>query len=306
MKTIEVHFPTDAKGLTGRECPNDECAWYFKIKFGTGLDGADLCFCPYCGHKGSQDEFRTQDQHKLLRSEIHRQVMDPAINQMSRRLERSFRRDRGVRYKAHRIGTPLHRYSEKDLETDVTCDNCTLVYAVYGVFACCPDCGQHNSLQILAKNIDVVEKMLDRSVGSDTELRQKDIEYALAEYVSAFDGFGRECCRVHAAKCNGPLKLDGLSFQNLDGARRKVLDLFGVDLAAGITGDEWAAAVRAFQKRHLFAHRMGVIDTEYVQRSGDPHAIVGRKVGVSEAEVRELGKIVVKLARYLITEFAKP
>ena len=43
---------------------------------------------------------------------------------------------------------------EKQLETEVVCVNCTLRYSVYGVFAFCPDCGQHNSLQILDKNLD--------------------------------------------------------------------------------------------------------------------------------------------------------
>ena len=307
MKTIMLKFPTDEKDLVGRECPNSECLGHFKIKFGTGLEGADLpCTCPYCGHKASQDEFWTQDQLKLIRSEIKRQVVDPAINEMSQRLERSFRHHRGVRFKAKRIRTSLYRYSERDLETDVTCDNCTLMYAVYGVFAFCPDCGQHNSVQTLATNIGIINKMLDRSAESDDELRQKDIENALAACVSAFDGFGRELCRVHTAKCSDPAKLDRLSFQNLNRARQNVRDLFGVDLAAALTADEWTAAMRGFQKRHLFAHRMGVIDTEYVQRSGDPHAVQGHKVSVSEAEVRQLGEIVVKLARYLMTAFTKP
>ena len=50
MKTIMLNFPTDEKGRVGRECPDNECRGHFKIKFGTGLEGADLpCICPYCG-----------------------------------------------------------------------------------------------------------------------------------------------------------------------------------------------------------------------------------------------------------------
>jgi len=85
-----------------------------------------------------------------------------------------------------------------------------------------------------------------------------------------------------------------------------VLSLFGLDMAVGVTSDEWDAAVRGVQKRHLLAHRMGVIDNEYVRRSGDRHAVAGRKVAVSEMEVRELADITLKLARHLHDEIARP
>lgn len=306
MKTIRVELPTDDMGRVGRECPEDECLGYFKIKFGTGLTGSEIpCTCPYCGHKASHDEFRTKDQRKLIESEVRRQVVDPAINEWSQSLQKTFRNKKHVTFKAHRVSTRTHSYSETELETAVTCDSCTLVYAVYGVFAFCPDCGQHNSLQMLCKNIGIVNKMLDRSAGSDDELRQKDIENALKECVSAFDAFGRELCRVQASKCSDPAKLDKLRFQNLEGAKQNVLDLFGIDLANGVAPDEWKTAVRGFQKRHLFAHKMGVIDTGYFEKSGDPNAVVGRKVNVSEAEVHQLGEFVVKLARFLMTSFTK-
>jgi hypothetical protein len=37
---------------------------------------------------------------------------------------------------------------------------CTLDYAIYGVFAFCPDCGAHNSLQMLQKNFKVIPKLM--------------------------------------------------------------------------------------------------------------------------------------------------
>ena len=55
---------------------------------------------------------------------------------------------------------PIHRYREPQLETVVTCSDCTLRYSVYGVFGFCPDCRKHNSLEILNKNLDVVTKMI--------------------------------------------------------------------------------------------------------------------------------------------------
>ncbi len=305
MSTIKLRFPTDDKGLVGRECPNNDCTGLFKIKFGTGLEGTDLlCTCPYCGHKASQDEFWTHDQLKLMRSEIKRQVVDPAINQMSQRLERSFRHHRGVTYKANRIGTSLFRYSETDLETDVTCDSCTLRYAIYGVFAFCPDCGRHNSQQILNKNLDVVERMLAMANDADADVAEKIKEDALENVVSAFDGFGREVCRVNANAASEPAEAKEISFQNVAGAERGLRRLFGFDLASCLQADAWQFVKRSFQKRHPFAHKMGVVDDKYVAKADDPHAVVGRKVVVTVDEILKLAGLVRLLGQSLHSHFS--
>ena len=41
---------------------------------------------------------------------------------------------------------------------------------------------------------------------------------------------------------------------------------------------------------------MGVIDEEYVRKSGDVQAVTGRKINVDPEEVRELVRIIGKLA----------
>jgi len=67
-----------------------------------------------------------------------------------------------------RAGAPLlvRYYRERELETKITCVNCTLQFAVYGVFADCPDCAVHNSLQTLQMNLDLTRRQLDLLPGS--------------------------------------------------------------------------------------------------------------------------------------------
>ena len=192
--------------------------------------------------------------------------------------------------------TPIHYYREKQLETEVVCVNCTLRYSVYGVFAFCPDCGQHNSLQILDKNLEVVGKMLDLAAEAEKELAEKLVENALEDCVSAFDGFGHELCRVHANRARNPARVEKMSFQNLEGAQSNVLDAFGIDLSAEVEPDEWRAAGAGFQKRHLVAHIAGVVDQDYITKTGDTRAVVGRKIGIGADEVRQLASIIRKLA----------
>ena len=113
---------------------------------------------------------------------------------------------------------------------------------------------------------------------------------ALENLVSTFDGFGREVCRQKSAD---------IHFQNLAGARRRVQETFGFDFADGLSPDEWQQAFRIFQKRHLLAHKLGVIDEEYVQKANDRGAIVGRRVQVARDEVKSSVAIIEKLGRRL-------
>jgi hypothetical protein len=141
--------------------------------------------------------------------------------------------------------------------------------------------------------------MLDMAASAEAEVAGRLVENALEDCVSAFDGFGRELCRVHFKASADPDGVKKVSFQNLEGARQSVIALFKLDLAAGLIIDEWNAAVLAFQKRHLLAHKMGITDADYVRKSGDARAVVGRKVSVDANEVRKLSQVISKLGQYM-------
>lgn len=291
---ISVSLPTDENGLTSRQCPNSECNGVFKVKFGTGLKGRNLpCHCPYCGITRDMSEFNTPEQIEYAKSVVMKQLMraiEKDMREWGRELERSTRNSlikMKVEFKGH--AHPIRYYQEKQIETHVVCEVCTLEYAIFGVFAFCPDCGTHNSLQILNKNLELVEKEIAfANTVQDTEIATRLIEDALENAVSAFDGFGRATITAYSNKASDSDQAKEISFQNIEAARRKVQTLFGFDLASGMDSDGWVFVVRCFQKRHLLAHKMGVIDEEYVNKAQDPQAIVGRKVTIVPDEVMRL------------------
>ena len=303
--SISIPIPADENAFTGRECPQPDCEGYFKIELGTGLKGEGLpCHCPYCGHTAGHDHFWTKEQIEYAKSVAMRKITD-AFHKDLKKLEfdhkpkGAFGIGISMKVKLGRA-TPIHYYREKQLETEVVCVNCTLRYSVYGVFAFCPDCGQHNSSQILEKNLELAEKETSLAEHApDDELREYLIADALENVVAAFDGFGRETCRVHAANSVDPAAAKSLSFQNLRGADAKLLKLYGVQLSAQVPPDEWTLSVRCFQKRHLLAHNMGVVDERYAAATQDPNAVVGRKVTISQEEVGDLVAAVRRLGAAL-------
>jgi len=298
---FSVPIRPDEDGYVGRECPDKECLGYFKITPGTGVKGPAPCHCPYCGHSGPSNTFFTQEQIQYARSIVVRKVTD-AIRADLKGLEFDHK-PKG----AFGIGfsmklkpsapVPIRYYREKQLETEVICESCALRYAIYGVFGWCPDCGTHNSFQILAKNLELSNKELVFAQSAESELAEHMIGDALENVVSAFDGFGREICRQRAAD---------IRFQNLSGARNKVQDVFGIDFADTLTPTDWDCACRVFQKRHVLAHKMGVIDEEYVHKANDPFAVIGRKVRVTPDEVKSAINITEILGRRLFQGIVQP
>jgi len=305
---ISVPIPADEDGFTGRECPVDDCLGYFKIQYGTGLKGEGLpCHCPYCGQANSHDKFWTIEQIEYAKSVALNRITGAFLQDLKamefnhRPPSRGF--GIGISMKVEGHPHPIWYYREKQLETEVICDSCTLRYAIYGVFAFCPDCGQHNSLQILNKNLELAEKEIALAKTVESDLANHLIGDALENSVSAFDGFGRKICQVNAAKSSDTARAENISFQNLIRARQRVQELFGFDFAADVQAQEWDFACRCFQKRHLLAHAMGVVDEAYIRATQDSQAVLGRKVSINSDEVVTLISLLRNLGSHLSSNF---
>ena len=262
---IEIRIKPDKDSYVGRECLDKKCLGYFKISLGTGLTAPAPCHCPYCGHSGPANTFFTPDQLAFAKSIAMRQITDALRDDLrSLEFDRPPQGPFGIGFSLRlepSIPHPIHYYREKQLETEVVCDKCTLRYAIYGVFGWCPGCGVHNSLQILTKNLDLAGKELVLAAAAEADLAAHLIGDALENVVAAFDGFGRQICAQRAAE---------IQFQNLGGARRKVNEYFAFDFVDSLSQDDWEFARRMFQKRHLIAHKIGVIDDEYVKKPTIP------------------------------------
>jgi len=279
VETFSVDIERDEEGYLGRECP--ECEKYFKIKPGTGIPDFSDCYCPYCQHFGPQDHFWTKQQIEYAQSIVLNKVSGDLLKTM-KKMETKPKRNQflsiGITVKGK--PTPITYYSEKELEEKLTCKNCTLEYAIYGAFGYCPDCAEHNSQQIAEANFELIIKILDLAKDASPEIKGKLIENGLEDCISVFDGFARERCSDLHPK---------LSFQNIYTARQK-LEKSGIDIAEGLDASEWDFVVQQFQKRHLLAHKMGVADEEYIKKTGCGSDQLGKKVSITEHDVRSLVK----------------
>jgi len=284
---ISGSIPLDENGMIGRECL--ECEKYFKLKPGTGLP-TNHCHCPYCDYEGESDTFWTTAQNEYVRSiamkQAFNQIIKPSLEKLAdsfKDLERSTRNS-FIQFKVKTSGinysVPIKYYSEKDLETTLTCDNCGLVFSIYGVFAQCPDCNKLNAFLIYEKSLEVTKKQFDIILNPDISIEIKENSYVfiLLSCISAFDGLGKELRKrkpnIYADK---PKNL----FQNLFNLNKNLNDFIK------LKHSDFDFLIKMFQVRHIYEHNMGVIDKDFIQKLPNYSANLGRKYLFTQNEIEK-------------------
>lgn len=297
--SIKVSIPIDDDGMLGRECP--ECEKYFKLKPGTGLD-TELCHCPYCQYSGSYRDFWTKEQLEYAKSialgQVYKELIKPSIDNITKSfkdLERSSRNSFvsfKVRTTSREMDFPVKYFSEKELETTVTCSNCNLEFSIYGVFSFCPDCKEINAFLIYKKSIDTIRKKLN--IFSKPEIPDDIVEISLptiiSSCISAFDGLGKEL-RVQKPSKYPPRPKN--LFQNLYQLNQSLNDLIKLNHT------NFDELLKYFQVRHLYEHNFGVIDDDFIAKIPGYSQDKGKKFPLEKSELgqfidwmEELGEII--------------
>ena len=121
----------------------------------------------------------------------------------------------------------------------------------------------------------------DRDVAENTiRLLTEDL---LQRIVTAFQRFAEA---LYDRKPGRP-KLRRNAFQNLGEGSRHWKSAFGKGYDAHLSAAELAQLNRGLQQRHLLAHREGLVDADYIAKTGDQNYRDGQRLVIREAPVRE-------------------
>lgn len=305
--TMSVPLPVDEQGMTARECPHSDCApGYFKVRPGTGVTEPSnaRCWCPYCGSDGEKGDFTTQAQRAYAKSLVLRE----AHSGIQRMIKKSLGLDsRGKR----RMGgdmmsiemslqqsppRPVVMPYEEELRRDVTCPQCALAHAVFGIAVWCPDCGKDIFLTHVGAELDVVRKVLGEIGGRRERLgarvAARDVENALEDIVSTFEAVLKFTYKRSLISTVGEdsaeKRLERLrnAFQNPRRAAEILRHELGVDFAEIMGHESQELLARTFQKRHPITHNLGVVDRKYLEQRGEMGDL-GREVPLTAREVEE-------------------
>ena len=304
---LSVSMPTDENGMIGRKCPSKECQKYFKLKPGTGMP-TDICHCPYCGTEGNASDFLTDEQMEYVESIAVKHVVEPLMDNFKRSVESLNYSTRNsfiqLKFSVNAPNFRVHSYSEKDIETDVTCDSCGLEFGVFGVFASCPDCGRLNVYSVFSNSLETCRKrllLLDlKDTKTDKGLCEAILQDALSGAISAFDALGKKLREEYPYIF--PEKPRNL-FQNLISLDSCLKENTDSDIKSRIGDKDLGNLLKLFQVRHIYEHNIGVIDEKFIKKIPSYSYMLGKKYPLERSGIDDLIKTLLKLVSSIESSF---
>jgi hypothetical protein len=301
--------PNDDEGYVDRECPAPECLFTFKIH---GDDWRDIVrdeevFCPFCGHAAAARSWWTTEQIENVRRRALEQVR-AQLGQAMKRDAANFNRRQsrggfvtmsmGVKLGHHQVTLPLA--ATEPMRLKIGCETCSCRYSVIGSAYFCPSCGHNSADRVFNQSLGTIKSSLDalsiiRDSIKDPDVAENTvrlvIEAGLQNCVTAFQRYAE----AMFAKRPSPEKIRRNAFQSLSEGAAIWQSAFGRDYSAHLNGQEMASLGVIFQQRHLLAHKDGLIDEDYVKKSGDLTYQAGQRVVVREDSVRRSIELIEKL-----------
>lgn len=304
----------DEDGYLDRECPADECLFQFKVLADDWKYKVrdEEVFCPSCGHTAVSSRWMTQEQVEHVRK--------AAISHVSGQLGKAMARDAAqwnrrqpkgglisMTMKVNQRPTQvlLPPAAAEPMQLKITCPVCECRYAVVGAGFFCPSCGHNAADQQFSQSVTGIIQSLDAIDAVRMAITDRDtaentvrllVENGLQNAVTAFQRYA-EALYANLPSAS-PTRRN--AFQNLAEGSSLWSAKTGKAYDNHLSATELAILQRAFQQRHLLAHTQGIVDADYLQKSGDTRYQTGQRIVVREDSVRETVALVSKLADALL------
>lgn len=306
---LQVGIPMDADGYLDRECPAPSCEFEFKVHGDDWKDKVadDHVHCPFCGHMANSGQWFTQEQLEIL-GEGARAQLSALIGSALRRDAASWNRRQPrnsfVRMTMQVKDQPQHIFvppsNAEPMRLKITCSECSCRYAVVGAAFFCPACGHNSADRMFSQSLRGIGSVIDTLVEIRAAIADKDIAETTARHAleaglqNAVTSYQRYAESLYARFPNAS-RARRNAFQNLNDGSSLWHAATGMHYADYLTATEMSNLTRLFQQRHLLAHTGGIVDQDYVVRSGDNAYAVGQRIVVKDGSVRELLAILQRL-----------
>lgn len=315
-RKISIPIRLDDKGYLDRMCPNDECDGTFKVLFEDGNDKIrdEEMFCPFCRHSAASTEWSTPEQVAYFKEYATAEMAKLVQGALQRGVAKSrpMRSTGGLlsvsmslKYSPGRIPQVVPIDATQVLRQEFSCESCGCRYASLGASFFCPACGHNSATSAFDTTLTTVEKTvtslgplqkaLEVNVSPDdaTNAVRQILEDQFPRIVGAFERLNETLFDKLANSTQHPHK--GAVFQRLDDASMLWQQASGIGYGAFLSNQELSRLKLLFQRRHVLSHRQGIVDQQYIDRSGDTAYSVGQRLVTRESDVIELVRLVRQL-----------
>ncbi len=287
---LTIFVASDSEGRIGHECPHLKCAKYWRS---SGAPTAWPITCPYCGLRAPAHQFVTPAQRAYITRccELITEALDSDADG-----ETSIEFDATAdAVAASQTDKPKFYYSEQGQQTQFTCSACGEWNDILGRFGYCSGCGTRNDLSHVQAAVASAHERADRGTDEDLPGFVKDL-------VSALDTIAQQLAGQLVARV--PLtqrRRDSIPqrFHSLRRCSDAFSDAFDIDVLKGVAQEDLTFAIMMFERRHLYEHKGGEVDQEYLDKSGDDSVRLKQVIRETRENVHRLATIVARLGRNL-------
>lgn len=330
-RTMKVKVPieSDDEEYLDKECPSEECCKQFKVYSDDWENkiSEERVYCPFCRHCEQADHWWTTEQVERGQKEARahgvaqvQRAIHTGLKRDARKWNRRQPRNSLLQLKmsvpSHAPVVPRPRpiAANEPLRFKIVCSRCECRYAVVGCAFFCPACGHNDATMMFDQALKGIRESLDSLASIErTDLdadamesvRRTIVEGGLQNTVAAFQRYAES---LYEGLRNAPRARQNI-FQNISGGDKTWLSATGKRYLDYLTEVELGTLKLAFQRRHLLAHRQGLVDEKYIGRSGDDSYLPGQRLSLRSAFVRECVGLVEKLAMGMqesATDCARP
>lgn len=314
--TFTMEILPDKDGYIDKECPNERCRAQFKIHEEDWVNKVsdDAVFCPFCGFSAPAENWFTTEQVEVAQKQAMRMIsasIGKALKADSRDFNRRQPRNSFVKVSMSYDGptsfVSLPAEAMEEMEQKIQCENCGTRYSVIGSAFFCPCCGKNSARQTFANTINKVQAKVN-NIEKIREVLARDskdvasrtctslLESSISDLVIALQ---RVCECVYPQLQNSkPLKQN--VFQRLNDGSVLWKELTGEGYEDWLTPIEMKKLRICFQQRHLLQHKDGIVDQEYISKSGDSSYLIGQRIVINKSNVLDYVRIVEKLGTRVI------
>ncbi|PTS87388.1 MULTISPECIES: hypothetical protein [unclassified Caulobacter] len=312
LQQVEVPLEGDAEGYADKECPAEACLFQFKIH---GDDWKDIVrdeevFCPSCRHTAPARSWFTTAQVEAAKQYALGTVVNRLNGAMRADAQASKRRQKPGAFlsitldvKGGRDAVLVPVAAAEPMRLRTTCEDCACRYSYVGAAYFCPSCGKnsasHTFLQTLAtiRTAAGLGETLRTALGPDEAevMTRALLEKAMQDTVTSFQRLAEQ---LYEARTGNAARRN--AFQNLDAGS----ELWQAELGGSYEQLLDVAAMKElrvyYQQRHLLAHQQGIVDSDYVSRSGDVGYAVGQRLVIKDSAVLRFANLVEGLGNALL------
>lgn len=302
-KGIKVSVPIEAdkEGFLDKECPSKECLTQFKVNsddWGNIVRDEEV-FCPICRFTAPAQEWFTTEQVERAQeialaqfNSSFNNALEASASKFNRRQPKNSFISITMQYKGKLVSVPMPPAATDPMQLKISCSECGCRYAVIGAGFFCPSCGYNCAEKTFSQSI---QKARD-ALGVISQLEKIEIQVDRDHTENAKRMILEKCIETGVMSFQRAVEVlykeevgeEGLArniFQRLVQGSDLWKQKFGKGYSDILSGNELKIITISFQQRHLLSHCEGIVDQDYIDKSGDARYAVGQRISLKKEGV---------------------